>query len=265
MSNFKWPRLLGDIAGIEGAQQFHQPFIFGALQRLQNRVYQQLADVVDALAQQSGQAQEERLLRPLLLGVRVDGAAQELQTAPIVFAVLANQAVILGRQHVELAMHGRHIARLVQRILQLLHNLLGLVQLVEELQVDLALQHFAQPNGLVANGDLLLQLLDELDGVFLLRNVADDYGQHFDQPEGIDSVETEVFEREFNGSRMTYLVSNDVMKFWYISIRNFSFCRLGRRTNLPSFIVNSFHNLEFEWKLKLVIFQIRLDSKLRNR
>lgn len=153
-----------------------------------NPIVYQFTNVVNAVTEKCSQSEEERLLGPLFLGINVQRASEELQSATIEVAVLSNSTIILRSEQEVFAMDGRHIAGLFEHLFQILDDLLGCFQVLKVLQTILALQHFAEPDGFLANLHLLLQLLQEFIGFLFISDVIHNDGNDLDQTIWIDSL-----------------------------------------------------------------------------
>ncbi len=110
----------GDVARVHDEEQFDEPLFVLALERLEDGVGQQLAQVVDALAEQGGHAEREGPAAALVGRQRFQvGAAEEAQRGAVKVGVPAGDAVKVAAQQVEATVHRRHAVRLGQDLLHL--------------------------------------------------------------------------------------------------------------------------------------------------
>merc|ERR1719232_1835711 len=158
---------LGHVSAVEDEQKVRQPGVLRPLQGIQNFVGQQFAKIVDFIAQNGCQGQEESMFCLLFLAQILQiGTSKIFETCCIKLPMFPLNPVQITAEKIKLRMNRTDSINLVKNLLGFLDDVLGLLQLIVLVQLHLADQHSAEDEGFIVHLGLLLNLLNEGNSLF---------------------------------------------------------------------------------------------------
>merc|ERR1719232_414461 len=179
---------LGHVPAVEHEQEVRQPGVLRPLQGIQNFVSQQFAKIVDFIAQNGRQGQEESMFGLFFLAQILQiGTSKIFQTCCIKLPMFPLNPVQITAEKIKLRMDRTDSINLIKNLLGFLDDVLGLLQLIVLVQLDLAHQHSAQDESFIVHLGLLLNLLDEGHGLFWVSEPLHHSLGDLNQGQGVQS------------------------------------------------------------------------------
>merc|ERR1719232_953227 len=221
---------LGHVPAVEDEQEVRQPGVLRPLQRIKNFVGQQFPKIIHFIAQNGSQGQEESMFGLFFLAQILQiGTSQIFETCGIKFPMFSLNPVQITAEKIKLRMDRTDSINLVKNLLGLLDDVLGLLQLIVLVQLDLAHQHSAEDEGLVVHLRLLLDLLDEGNSLFWISEHLHHSLGDLNQGQGVKSG-LEIHDE--------LLIDSDqlILKTWFFDKILKQFCQLMPQLFIVKFL-----------------------------
>merc|ERR1719232_1883398 len=221
---------LGHVPAVEDEQEVRQPGVLRPPQGIQNFVSQQFAKIINFIAQNGCQGQEESMFGLFFLAQILQiGTSKIFETCSIKFPMFPLNPVQITAEKIKLGMDRTDSINLIKNLLGLLDDILGLLQLIVLVQLDLAHQHSAQDEGFIVHLGLLLNLLDEGNSLLWISEPLHHSLGDLNQGQGVQSG-LEIHEE--------LLIDSDqfILKTWFLDQILKKFCKLMPQLFIVKFL-----------------------------